>query len=89
MATKDNPGAFDCYANAKNDEPMFVLLARDKASPAAVRYWCLERIKTGKNSISDPQITEAYQCATAMEEYQAKLAAPKPVEEPKPTVDTL
>lgn len=29
MGTKNNPGAFDCYANAEPDEPMFVLLARD------------------------------------------------------------
>jgi len=28
MATKKNPGEFDCYANAGPDEPMFVLLAR-------------------------------------------------------------
>lgn len=83
MATKKNPGEFDCYANAKDDEPMFVLLARDKASPAAVRYWCLERIKTGKNTVHDKQIVDAYRVATEMEEYQAALTTPKP------TVDTL
>ena len=76
MATKNNPGAFDCYANALPDEPMFILLARDKASPAVVRFWALERIKTGKNRITDAQIQDAYACAKAMEEYQAKLAAP-------------
>ena len=26
MGTKNNPGKFDCYANAKPDEPLFVLL---------------------------------------------------------------
>lgn len=89
MATKEKPGEFDCYANAKPDEPMFVLLARDKASPSAVRYWALERIKTGKNRVSDPQIVEAYACAVAMEEYQAKLAAaPAAAAAPKPA-DTL
>lgn len=39
MATKENPGKFDCYANAKEDEPMFVLLARDPLAPAIVRAW--------------------------------------------------
>jgi len=75
MATKVNPGAFDCYANAKDDEPMFVLLARDKAAPAAVRYWALERIKTQKNRVSDPQIVEAYACAVAMETWLGQQEA--------------
>jgi len=69
MATKQNPGQFDCYANAKDDEPMFVLLGRDKAAPAAVRFWALERIKTGKNRATDQQIVEARECADAMEQY--------------------
>lgn len=30
MGTKNQPGSFDCYANAKGDEPLFVLLGRDK-----------------------------------------------------------
>lgn len=76
MATKEQPGKFDCYANAKADEPMFVLLARDKAAPAAIRFWALERQKLGKNKGTDPQIVEAYECAKAMEEYQARKAAP-------------
>ena len=29
MATKNNPGKFDCYTNAEPDEPMFILLGRD------------------------------------------------------------
>lgn len=38
MGTKNNPGAFDCYANAEPDEPMFVLLGRDKHAPAPVPH---------------------------------------------------
>lgn len=76
METKNNPGPFSCYANAAPDEPMFILLARDKASPSAVRMWCLQRIKTGKNRIEDAQIQDAYAVAKAMEEYQARAAAP-------------
>jgi hypothetical protein len=33
MGTKRNPGLSDCYAKAEADEPMFVLLARDKHAP--------------------------------------------------------
>ena len=29
---KENPGRFDCYANALPDEPMFVLLARENTN---------------------------------------------------------
>ncbi len=43
MGTKNNPGAFDCYANAQPDEPMFVLLARDLTAPYFVQAWALIR----------------------------------------------
>ena len=39
MGTKRSPGAYDCYANAKPDEPMFVLLGRDERAPALVHAW--------------------------------------------------
>lgn len=39
MGTKLNPGNFDCYAAAKDDEPMFVLLARDESAPFLVEAW--------------------------------------------------
>lgn len=39
MGTKNNPGKFDCYENAKPDEPMFVLLARDDLAPHLTRLW--------------------------------------------------
>ena len=39
MGTKNNPGTFDCYANAEGDEPMFVLLGRDKHAPTLVWLW--------------------------------------------------
>lgn len=87
MATKNNPGAFDCYANAEPDEPMFVLLGRDVASPVAVRKWIEERIASGKNTPSDAQIVEALHCITAMERFAEerrakRLAALKPTEAP-------
>jgi hypothetical protein len=39
MGTKNNPGKFDCYHNAEADEPMFVLLARDRLAGHLVSLW--------------------------------------------------
>ena len=43
MGTKNDPAPFDCYANAEPDEPMFVLLARDRVAPDTVRMWAALR----------------------------------------------
>ena len=43
MATKNNPGAFDCYGRAEPDEPLFVLLGRDKHAPALIWLWATLR----------------------------------------------
>lgn len=39
MATKNNPGDYDCYAHAEPDEPMFVLLARDPLAEYLTAVW--------------------------------------------------
>lgn len=39
MATKENPGEFDCHAKAQDDEPLFTLLARDPTAPFLVGAW--------------------------------------------------
>jgi len=44
MGTKVNPAPFDCYANAEPDEPMFVLLARDRVGADIVRMWVVFRM---------------------------------------------
>lgn len=63
MGTKNNPGAFDCYANAAPDEPMFVLLARDKHAPALVWLWSVLRSLDRE----DPAvIEEARECCAKM-----------------------
>ncbi len=77
MATKNNPGSYDCYANAEPDEPMFVLLGRDRAAPQAVLKWAEARVQMGKNKPDDPQIIEAYQCAGAMALYSSDREAQK------------
>ena len=44
MGTKNNPGKFDCYANAEPDEPMFVLLGRDRLAGHLVSIWSKVRM---------------------------------------------
>lgn len=56
-----------CMSKAKDDELTFVLLERDMAAPATIRFWISERIRLGKNKPDDPQIVEAELCADAME----------------------
>ena len=48
-------------------EHLFVLLGRDAAAPFAIRAWVQERIRLGKNTPTDPQITEALECALQIE----------------------
>lgn len=56
-----------CLNKAKDDERLFVLLARDEAAPSTIRYWIARRIASGKNHPGDAQLVEAEQCAQAME----------------------
>ena len=73
MGTKQNPGQFDCYENAKDDEPMFVLLARDPLAPQVVEFWANlkltlkpppQTLRTLKKS------TEAMGCARSMKVWK-------------------
>jgi len=63
MGTKNDPGAFDCYANAEPDEPMFVLLGRDKHAPTLVWLWGTLRELDGEDAT---KVAEARACAAAM-----------------------
>lgn len=66
--TKNNPGTYDCYTNADPDEPMFVLLARDRMAPALIEMWADLREHHGE----DPaKVKEARDCATAMRAWRA------------------
>lgn len=68
-----------CMARALDDEMTFVLLGRDLAAPATIRYWCLQRMAMGQNQEHSHQIIEAHLCANTMErqrdEIRAKLAS--------------
>jgi hypothetical protein len=70
MGTKNNPGQFDCYANAAPDEPMFVLLGRDRHAAALVRLWALLRSREGED---DAKIAEALKCADTIDDWQRSL----------------
>lgn len=68
MGTKNNPGSFDCYANAEPDEPMFVLLGRDPAAALTVRFWIVLRRVMGENDQS-AKLTEALVCSQSMAKW--------------------
>jgi hypothetical protein len=56
-----------CLNRAGLDELIFVLLSRDAAAPATIRFWCAERMRLGKNKSDDLQIIEALATAKMME----------------------
>lgn len=66
MGTKTHPGKFDCYAAAKPDEPMFVLLARDRLAAPLVQMWSHLRDHNPEGA--------AVSFALAMEEMRQKQA---------------
>lgn len=76
MGTKNDPGQFDCYANAEPDEPMFVLLGRDRHAPALVWLWALMRHAEGED---ETKVAEALDCANKMDAHLRALGKHDPV----------
>lgn len=75
------------YWNKADDrERIFVLLARDKAAPTAIRAWIGERLRLGLNLPTDAQIQEANFCADAMEidgnQFSKRISASKSIHLP-------
>lgn len=69
MGTKNNPDSYDCYTNADPDEPMFVLLGRDKHAPTLVWLWSLLR----ELDSEDPaKVAEARDCVEDMIQWQVQ-----------------
>jgi hypothetical protein len=69
MGTKENPGKWDCYNNARPNEPMFTLLARDHRAPKLVEDWADLAERNG----SDPEkVAEARECAAKMLAWRAE-----------------
>jgi hypothetical protein len=82
MGTKNNPGSFDCYANAEPNEPMFVLLGRDPTASLVVTFWRaikLEMVKQGTSQSSAAKLDEARECSLALEAW-AKSKGKDPTE---------
>lgn len=77
MGTKNDPGKFDCYANAKDNEPMFVLLGRDKHAPMLVQLWAMMRELDGEDA---EKVAEAAQCAAAMLKWRRDQLSRKAAE---------
>lgn len=85
MGSKNEPGEFDCYANALPDEPMFILLVRDPAAPEIVEQWAKDRmtaIRRGRKPMADiATVAEAELCAKSMRKWRkendGKWRAPK------------
>lgn len=74
MGTKLVPDELDCYLRAKDDEPMFILLARDKAAPAQIREWVAQREAAakehGRSRHDLDQLKNALQIADDMEKWR-------------------
>jgi hypothetical protein len=62
-----------CTNRALGDEMVFVLLARDEAAPATLRFWANERVRLGKNSVKDEQYRETMRAAATMERQRAAI----------------
>lgn len=77
MSTKLDPGQFDCYAKLADDEPYFVIRAKDPNGPALVKLWA--DLREAQYGYYD-KLGEARLCAEAMVKW--KLAHP----EAKPSV---
>jgi hypothetical protein len=74
MGTKAYEMINGCFARAMDDEPMFVLLARDAQAPQRVRDWATQRradISMGLKPESDAALVdEAFECADLMEAWR-------------------
>lgn len=76
MGTKNNPGTFDCYAKAEPDEPMFILLGRDKYAPVLVALWVNLRAADGATELA--QVEEALALSQEMLQYRRERQQRKP-----------
>lgn len=74
MGSKKNPDTFNTYEHAEDDEPMFIVLARDKDAPLLVRMWALLREQAVEIGAKPPkdlaQVAEARQCAYEMDRWR-------------------
>lgn len=93
MGIKKDPGEYDCYANAADDEPLFVLRSTDVLAPLLVAIWASLRennedaadmfLTDAKNIAHrrgkriDKKSAEAFKCADAMRAYRNMIEGHK------------
>jgi hypothetical protein len=74
MSIKQRELEDGCFSRALDDEPMFVLLARDDQAPQRVRDWATQRradISMGRRPASDQAVVDdAFETADRMEEWR-------------------
>jgi hypothetical protein len=73
MSTKNNPGAYDCYAKLEPDEPYFLLRGKDPVSWLLVNLWIMiRRHMAGPDEITpeyQAKLNEAKRCSDSMKIY--------------------
>jgi hypothetical protein len=69
MGTKSNPGTYNCIEKAEDDEPVFVLLARDPVAPTIVRLWAHFAEVHGHHDLA--KVDDAIQVAGNMDNWRA------------------
>jgi hypothetical protein len=62
MSNKSDPSAFDAYAKAEEDEPVFTLLARDPVAPALIEAWAY--LRSGQIGAAEIAFRAAMDAAT-------------------------
>lgn len=65
----------NCLKKSAEDEPVFVLVARDALAPAIVRYWAAVASNKG---VPKEKWEEALACADAMDDWQRKHGSKLP-----------
>lgn len=80
MATKaeclaDAASGQGCLGRSKDDEPVFVLVARDSTAPHAVREWAMT---VAQHFGPCEKTVEAFRVAAAMDAWQAAHGSKRP-----------
>ncbi len=78
MATKANPGEYDCYAHAEQDEPLFVLLARDPSAEFLVAAWAA--VRAGDLVAATHLMAQAIEALKTAGKRHLPYEAPKSIE---------
>ena len=61
-----------CFNKANNDEPIFVLRAKDLTSIQVIAYWIHLRIQSKMNTRLDTKMQNARELMAEMEKYARK-----------------